>query len=545
MVPGQDQPKIKCFKGHICYKIITMNNNEILNLAKEQLKSGNLKQAEILYKEILKTEPNNINALHFVGIIHFHHKQYIDAINYLNKTLFIAPGYIDAHNNLGRIFQEIGKFDEAILCYQNSLKIDPNFIQAYMNLSIAYESKGDIDEAIEYLQKALSLNPTLFYLYNNLAVLLETKGQFKQAVACCQKALNLNPNFAEAYINLGAALQATGQLNDAIASFQKAVKLAPNSAYSNYNLALALLMSGDFEQGWEKFEWRKKIQELFYLEASCSIPLWDGRNITGSSILLLGEQGFGDIIQFVRYASLVAQQNAKVSIICPKELKSLFKNSKWLHEVIEYGEQLPNFDTYCHLLSLPFIFRTTVETIPTNIPYLYADQELIQKWKCKQQNDASQFKVGLVWSGNPKNYKLAYKSSKLSDFSSLSKLRNVSFYSLQKGDTLQEAQNPPEGMKFINYMDMVDDFSQTAALIMTLDLVISVDTAVAHLSGALGKPIWTLLPFESDWRWMLGREDSPWYPTMKLYRQSFPRDWTSVITDITKDLSKYLEAIQR
>lgn len=522
-----------------------MNSNEILNLAKEQLKSGNLKQAEILYKEILKTEPNNINALHYMGIIHFRHKQYNDAINYLQKTLFIAPEYIDAHNNLGRIFQEIGEFDEAILCYQNSLKLDPNFIQAYINLSIACEAKGQLDESIEYLQKALSLNPTLFYLYNNLAVLLQTKGQFKQAVACCQRALNLNPNFAEAYINLGTALQATGQLNDAIASFQKALELAPNSACANYNLSLALLMSGDFERGWEKFEWRKKMQEFSYLETNFSNPLWDGRDITGRSILLLGEQGFGDIIQFVRYASLVAQRNAKVSLICPKELKSLLKNSKSLHEIIEYGEQLPDFDTYCPLLSLPFIFRTNLETIPTNIPYLNADTELIQKWKCKQQSDASHFKVGLVWSGNPKNVKLAYKSSKLSDFSSLSKLKNVSFYSLQKGDALQEAKNHPKGMKFINYMNMADDFSQTAALIMTLDLVISVDTAVAHLSGALGKPVWTLLPFESDWRWMLGREDSPWYPTMKLYRQSFPGDWTSVITDIAKDLSKYLEAIQR
>jgi hypothetical protein len=302
---------------------------------------------------------------------------------------------------------------------------------------------------------------------------------------------------------------------------------------------MALLLKGDFKNGWKEYEWRWEAKCFISKKFHFSKPFWDGGDITGRTILLHAEQGLGDTIQFVRYVSLVERMGAKVITACQKELKSLLVKSKLFGTVVSFQDPIPEFDIHCPLMSLPFTLLTSIETIPAEIPYITADSELISRWRERIQPDHS-FKIGVVWSGNPKYKKNRVRSCSLETFSPLAEHNEITFYSLQKGDAAEQAKNPSNNMKLVDLTDEINDFSDTAAFIEHLDFIITVDTAVAHLAGAMGKPVWTLLPFVPDWRWMLDREDSPWYPTMKLFRQTSPGDWDSVIMRIKEELKEFL-----
>ena len=550
-----------------------MNFDKAMQLAIECLKTGDLDNAEKKYKEILAVHPDNFTALHFLGVTYYHRKEYELAVKYIKEALQIQPTYIEAYNNLGIIFQEKGLLDEAVSCFRTALQLKPHFVESCVNLGNTLQEKGLLDEALTCFQKAFRLNPGLMKplinigkifhakgaldeaiacfhkaleldphfceTYNSLGIVLKDKMRFDEAALCFQKAIQLNVRFVEPYISLGNVLQAKGLIDEAISCFQKAIQLSPDNAYANYNLALALLQSGNFREGWKKYEWRRGIEGLSYLQTNFSKPLWDGSDMRGGTILLLGEQGFGDIIQFIRYVPFVEQRNARVIVCCHKELKSLIQNVDGVQDVVIYGEQLPEFDVYSPILSLPFIFLAMTENIPANMPYLKVDRCLAAKWRNIIQSDSANFRVGLVWSGNTKNANLRYKSCFLNEFSPLAKSGAVTFYSLQKGEAAVQSKHPPSGMTLLDYTDGINDFSDTAAFIKSLDLVISVDTAVAHLAGALGKPVWILLPYAADWRWMLNREDSPWYPSMRLFRQSSPGDWNDLITLVGKELEKF------
>jgi tetratricopeptide (TPR) repeat protein len=590
-----------------------MDVNKTIKSAIENYQAGNLRQAENVCIEILSEQPNNIDALHFLGILYYQMRNYDFAVEYLEKALKINPNDPDAQYNIGLSFKEKGQLDKAIACYQKALQLNPNFANAQYNLGMVLQEKGDIDEAIPcyqkalqlnpnlsgvyynlgiisqekeqideaiiYYQKALQLNPNLSDAHNNLGLSLQEKGQLDEAlayyqkalqitphdskayynmgntfiekghideaIACYQKALQLNPSYADAYTNLGNALQEKGKLDEAIACYQNALQVDPNFANAHWNMSLALLLSVNFKQGWKEYEWRWKTKDFkkhcgFHQPSNFLQPIWDGFDIAGLTILIYAEQGFGDIIQFIRYAPFVAQQGAKVIFECPKELKSLVQNVQGISQVIEYGEQIPQFDTHSPLLSLPLLFGTTLETIPARIPYISADSKFVEKWRDEIQYGNSKLKVGLVWSGNPKNIKFKYKSFPLETFTPVLKLKDITFYSLQKGEAAEQTKNLSEGLNIIDFTNEINNFSDTAALIETLDLIISVDTAVAHLAGAIGKTVWTLIPYKPDWRWMLNREDSPWYPTMRLFRQSSRGNWESVIAKVKKELLKLL-----
>jgi hypothetical protein len=294
------------------------------------------------------------------------------------------------------------------------------------------------------------------------------------------------------------------------------------------------LLAGNFERGWREYEWRWKLKD--HRGHIFSSAAWDGSDVSGRTVLLHAEQGFGDAIQFIRYAPLVAGRGARVVVQCPEELASLIGRVEGVEKVVADGGQLPDFDLQCPLLSLPRVFGTTLENIPVEIPYCTADALLSRKWKDRLQHEDSRFKIGLVWAGRTKAKRERGRTCSLALFSALAGFDGVIFYSLQKGEGAEQAKNPPENMELIDYTEEIHDFSDTAAFIGNLDLVISIDTAVSHLAGALGKPVWTLLPFAPDWRWMLNRDDSPWYPTMRLFRQPSPGDWEAVIKDIAGEL---------
>ena len=552
-----------------------MDISEKFESAREKYNQGNLSQAENLFKEILSVQPDDIDALYFLAEISYRLGNYESAVQHIKNALLYDPTNAEAYNNLGFILQDGGKFDEAVQCYQKAIEINPNLPDAYINLGNVLKEKKQFDEAVQCYQKALELNPALTDAYVNLGIALQKAGRFEEAVIYCQKAVQMNPGDADMHYNLGIALQEKGRFDEAITSYLRALKLTPNDAemYNNlafalqenrrpfeaipyyqkalqlnpayatahWNMSLALLLTGNFEEGWREYEWRWKTEYLASSYRDFKEPLWDGSDISGRTILLHAEQGFGDTIQFIRYVPLVARRGAKIIFECPKELASLLESVDGIKQIIVRGEELPAFDVHCPLLSLPLVFDTRLDTIPAGVPYIASDDKLITRWKEKIRNDNSKIKIGLAWAGNPGFKQNHYRKCPLGKFSPLLQILGTAFYSLQKGGEANETKNLSVDMKVVDYSDEILDFSDTAAFIDNLDLVISVDTAVAHLAGALGKPVWTLLPFSPEWRWLLDREDSPWYPSMKLFRQSSFGDWDSVMERVAAELQKIMD----
>jgi len=548
-----------------------MKMNEKIQSAFGHLQTGDVQQAEHICRDILRVHPDDSDTLYLLGIIYdrigdygsaiecikkslqfnpandyacfdlgniFRKKGRIDeAIIFYQKTVQLNPSNAGAHYCLAVAFQEKGRFDEALNSYSRVLQINPNHADTYNNMGSVLQEKGQLDEAVNYYQKALRLKPDLFMAYNNLGNALMERGQFDDAVAHYQKAVGLNPHFAGTYCNLGVALQNRQEINAAVSAYQKAIGLDPDYIDAHWNLSHALLLSGRFREGWKEYEWRLKKEDHIYHGRTFSRQFWDGvSDISGRTVLLHAEQGLGDTIQFIRYAPLVAQRGARVVVECQKKLKTLLQNVEGIHTVIAYGEQLPEFDMHCPLLSLPLLFDTTLATIPAAAPYMNADTLSLERWRAQIQHDNSRRKIGLVWAGNLTNIKGRYRSCPLETFSPLAGIDDITFYSLQKGEASHQAKNPPKGMKLLDYTEEIHDFSDTAACMQNLDLIISVDTAAVHLAGALGRPVWTLLPFNPDWRWMLNREDSPWYPTMRLFRQPSFGEWGPVMARVADEL---------
>jgi len=308
----------------------------------------------------------------------------------------------------------------------------------------------------------------------------------------------------------------------------------------HWNLALALLVQGHFPEGWEEYEWRWKTKGLLSPRQLLPQPLWDGRPLAGRAILLHAEQGLGDTIQFIRYLPLVAQRGGRVIVECQPELQRLVQAMTPDIPVLARGQPLPDFAFQCPLLSLPKALGTTLATIPATVPYLHADAQNVQMWRDRLAGHGSALKVGLIWAGNPHHKNDRNRSVKLASLAPLAQVPGVQFYSLQKGAAAAQAKTPPPGMDLIDRTDDLQDFADTAAMIANLDLVIAVDTSVVHLAGALAKPVWTLLPYCPDWRWLLKRQDSPWYPTMRLFRQPEIGDWDSVIQQLAAALANRL-----
>ena len=316
----------------------------------------------------------------------------------------------------------------------------------------------------------------------------------------------------------------------------RAIELEPNLSEAHWNLSMACLRLGDLKRGFLEYEWRFKGPAGVNL-TKYSRPRWEGGDLTGKTILLHGEQGMGDILQFVRYVPLVAARGAKIVVACHPELCRLLANMRFVSQAIAIGTAPPRFDVHCSMMSLPFVFGTTLATIPAYAPYLHAPVDLIGHWAERLGPRGTAARVGLVWAGRPEYLTDAVRTIRLEQLSPLAAVKGIEFHSIQKGPAAREAMNPPAGMQLVSHGDQLTDFAETAALLANLDLVISVDTAPAHLAGAMGKAVWVMLPTPADWRWMLQRSDNPWYPTMTLFRQNTPGQWDEVIGRIAKAMA--------
>jgi hypothetical protein len=403
---------------------------------------------------------------------------------------------------------------------------------------VSLQQQGRLAEAAEVLRRAIARAPTFALAHNNLGSVLRDAGDAEAALASYRQAIELAPGDPRYRNNLALALQDLCRLDEAIESFDTALRLRPEYQKARAFRALALLLVGDYARGWADYEARREIGVEF-ADYSAGRPLWDGSDPAGRTILLHGEQGIGDTIQFVRYAPLQAARGARVVVQCQPPLVPLLEPSlaaRGVWRVVALDEAPPEFDLYCPLPGLPHRFGTRVETIPANVPYLDAPPERVDEWRRWLSDPAREgfdaFRVGIVWAGAAGNLNDRRRSVRATDFMPLAQIPGVCLYSLQKGPPLAQLGESAPGLAAHDLDERLNDFADTAAVIMNLDLVVTVDTSVAHLAGALGRPVWTLLPFSPDFRWMLGRSDSPWYPTMRLFRQAKPGDWSSVFDDV-------------
>jgi Flp pilus assembly protein TadD len=463
-----------------------------------------------------------------------------EAIAAFRHAIHLEGRFPEAHNNLGAALREKGEREEAIAVCRKAIALQPNFATAHYNLGNALKDKGQLDEAIGSYRQAIAHQPSLAEAHSNLGVALKDSGELDDAIAACRQAVALQPAVPKGHSNLGVVLKDKGQLDDAIAAFRQAIALNPNYADAHNNLALTLLLLGDFPSGWASHEWRWKCDSFTSPRHHFVQPQWDGSGRIDRTILLHAEQGFGDTIQFIRYVPWVAERCGKVIVRCQPELLQLLHSTPGVAQWLTPGEPLPPFDFHCPLLSLPLAFGTRMQTIPSSTAYLQAETQEIERWRKRFPDSCPDSKLGLAWAGQSAHTNDRNRSVPLSLLVPLSHVPGLNFYSLQKGDRAMQAQNPPGGMKLVDWTQELRDFSDTAALIANLDLVITVDTAVAHLAGAMGKPVWLLLPFVPDWRWMMDREDSPWYPTMRLFRQKAIGQWEEVVERVSEALRSFV-----
>lgn len=432
-----------------------------------------------------------------------------------------------------------GDLSGAEFLYRKILKENPNNADAWHLLGLTAYQVGKYDEAIGHINKAISINPNQALFYSNLGMVYDASGEEDEAAENFLKALNIDPNYTKANVahyNLGVFCMEKGKIMEALEHYNRAIELDKDFYEARWNRSLVLLLLGKFEEGWKDYEYRFK-KEKPTDSRVFDKPKWDGSSLEGKRILILSEQGFGDNINFIRYIPLIKEKKGYIILECKRELRRLFEDFPGIDEFVEMRSGIVpsvKFDFYIHLMSLPGVFGTNLSNIPNKVPYIFADAELSEKFKLYFNEDC--FNIGIVWAGNPEQANDKNRSAEFGKFKVLKNIPKVKLYSLQKGGVAQQL----DDSHVINMADKINDFSDTAAIIENLDLVISVDTSVAHLAGAMGKPVWTILTFMPDWRYMLGRNDSLWYPSMRLFRQQKLGDWDFVFNEVSKELGKII-----
>ncbi|MFB2922299.1 tetratricopeptide repeat protein [Aerosakkonema funiforme] len=498
------------------------------------LETGKYAQAEKIYFQLVEQEPTNPIAYKNLGNVLYSQGKLKEAIASYQQGIELEPNDAITYYHLGNTFHQLNRLEEAIAHYQQSLAISPNSPIVLNNLGNSLQRQGKFEEAIACYQQSITLDSHNALTYNNLGSLFNSQGKMEEALACFQQGLNLEPNNVESYNNLAVFYQKHRQYEKALECCDRAIEIEPNYADAHWNRALILLRLGDYERGLIEYEWRWQRKEN--LPRFLPKPVWDGSNIEGKTILLQAEQGIGDIIQFIRYVPLVVKLGARVIVECHQLLVRLLKNVEGIDKVVAIGQTLPEFDVYIPLLSVPRLLGTTLETIPAKIPYIAPLKEVRFPLDV---SDGSYLKVGIVWAGNPKHLDDRKRSTSLQQFLPIFNISHITFYSLQKGPKAAEISEISLPINLVDLNSKINDFADTAAVIAQLDLVITVDTAVAHLAGAMGKPVWVLLCYNPDWRWMSDREDTPWYPSVRLFRQNRSGDWQEVLERVAQTLTEF------
>jgi Flp pilus assembly protein TadD len=503
--------------------------------ALECQRAGRPEEAERLCWQILVADPDHADTLHLLGVVVHHAGRKELGMGLVGQAIALRPGVAIYHFNYGNMLGESGQLEASVASYQRALALDPGFTIAQSNLAHALGQLGRIEEAVAIGWQALQLGGETAAALHTLGNLLWQVGRLDDSVECCRRAVALEPDNAEANNILGIALRQQGALEEALACARKAVACKPDLPEAHSNLAMALLAHGEFAEGWAEYEWRWQTSGMQPVARGFAQPQWRGEPAAGRTLLVHAEQGYGDSLQFCRLAPLAATRGLRVILEVPAALARLVATLAGVEQVVVQGEKLPPFDLHCPMLSLPMALGTTIETIPASASYLHADPAQAARWRARLAGDGPW--VGLAWAGNPRpnspgGAALDRRRSIAPELlSPLFAVPGVRFVSLQKGGP-----PPPPGAPLLDAMDEMRDFCDTASLLTNLDLVITVDSAVAHLAGALGRPVWLLDRYDCCWRWLLGRRDSPWYPQLRIYRQPRPSDWDAVIAEVAGDL---------
>jgi Flp pilus assembly protein TadD len=502
------------------------------------------RDAEASFRQVIRIKPDFAHGYNNLGITLKEQGRLQDADACYRNAIRLDPNSADAFNNLGNVLRDLGRSAEAESALQSAIRLRPNYPEAHHNLGLALKDQGKLIEAEAAYRRAISLQPGYTDAYNNLGNVLNAQGRFSEAEACYHEALRHQPRNAEAHSNLGVMLTDQGRLEEAASHYTEAIRVQPDYAGAHYNFAMHLLLRGDFARGWKEYEWRWRVRKLPPHGRPFTQPLWDGSPLNGRTILLHSEQGLGDMIQFVRYATVASERGGTVIMECQRAIVPLLAGCRGVDRAIPEGSPLPHFDFHAPLMSLPSILGTTVETIPASIPYLSADPARVERWG-RELSAIEGLKVGIVWRGNANNRRDHARSFGLDQLAPVAEVDGVRLISLQKGADRGEVADFAAKYPLVDWTDRLDEgdspFLDTAAVMKGLDLVVSADTAPCHLAGALGVPVWVALPLIPDWRWLLNRDDSPWYPTARLIRQTRSGDWADLFERMAKMLAQRTE----
>lgn len=535
--------------------------------------AGQLDKAERLYRLVLRREPSQAIALNDLGVLLLQRGRATLGEELIRKAVSVKPDYAEAHSNLGSLLRERGEIDAAIAAYEQAIAAKPGYADAHFNLGLAFEKKGDadaalaafdralasrpmdaearfgranalkrlgrLDEAVAAYRDAITAKPNFAAAIAKLGLTLAQAGEIDEAISSYRRALEINPRDAEVMFNLGIALVEIGEVKAAITEYRHALSVAPEWAPAHFGLGLALLQNGNFAEGWQEYEWRWRGAVKSIKPRHLPKPRWEGEDLAGKTLLLHAEQGLGDTLQFVRFIPGLTKRGARIVLEAPSSLLSLLRMSEVAETIVPASGALPEFDFQLPLLSLPAVLGLDEQSIPAEVPYLVADPARIARWH--ERLPSGGFRVGIVWQGYPHADIDKGRSIPLRSFAPIAAIAGVRLISLQKNYGLDQLDSLPDGMKVETLGADLDvgtsAFLDTAAVVANIDLVITSDTSIAHLAGALGRPVWIVLKSNPDCRWLLEREDSPWYSTARLFRQRNRGEWTEVFERIAGELA--------
>jgi tetratricopeptide (TPR) repeat protein len=508
--------------------------NNLSNLLREQKDyEGSAGRA----REALALDANYAEAHNNLGTALLMLRQPESAADSFQKAVTLKPDLAEANSNLGEALRQLSRYEEAVHWCRQAVHLRPSFAEAHNHLGAALTATGALDEAVEALREALRLKPDLQEARTNLAYALWRLGRLDEAAACCNEALAQKPDYANGYNILGVIRAKQNRLDEALTYYGRAIELDSDFPEAHFHRGLVLLVQGKLTEGLAEYEWRHRCVSLGMRKLP--VPAWDGSPFPGRTLLLHAEQGLGDTVMFIRYAALAKARGGQVLFSCPAPLLPLLSGCTGVDGFTVAGAQVDGVHLHASLLSLPYLLGTTPDTIPADVPYLFPAEERVESWR-QQLAGIRGMKVGLVWQGNAQHPEDRVRSIKLERFEPLARIPGVRLVSVQVGTGSEQVRDL--GGRF-DILDMASRMDQTpgalldaAALVRNLDLLISVDTALVHVAGALGVPVWMATPFSPDWRWLLEREDSPWYLTLRLFRAPAPAEWGPVIERMTQTL---------
>ncbi len=486
-------------------------------------------------------EPHNAEIWGHLGIALHRSGEPADALAALDRCLQLAPAHLASRFERAMLLSELGRTEDALTEYGRTIGLDPRFFAALLNRANLLFRMGRADEAAEGFRAAIAAKPDDPRCHNNLAVTLRSLGRQREALHAFEAALSHDPQFPAAETGRGIVLAELARYEESIAAFDRALTIDPNDAGAHFNRGLSLLTLERWDEAWPEYEWRWRLADNPSKPREFAQPEWNGRRLAGERLLLHAEQGIGDTFQFVRYASLAKLLGARVIVECQANVKRLLARSPGIDLLFARGEPLPAFDLHAPLMSLPRIYGTQPASIPAAPRYVIADPEDIAA-RNAQLAGLARPRIGILWQGNLHNKSLRNRSTELLLWAAILQHREVAFVSLQTDPGRSQLADIDKEHRPFDPFEQAPprDFADTAAIIADLDLVISIDTAVAHLAGAMGRPCWVLLPFAADWRWGREGETTPWYPTMRLFRQRRPGDWVEVMQQVETALSVFL-----